>query len=143
VNSSAQLLSTKEARAIPARELFTVEGLGNPQWYSAGARYGDLVWTAGQVPTGSDGTIPDDFERQAELVLDNLERTLAHVGAGLDTLLKVNTYLASWDDFDTYNHVYVSRIGPHGLPPRTSVEIARFAPPMKIELEAVAHVREA
>ena len=139
---SDQQASRKE-HTIPPRELYTIDGLGNPQWYSAGARFGDLVWTAGQVPTGPDGSIPEDFEQQAEIVLANLERTLEHAGAGLDTLIKVNSYLASLDDFDAYNRVYAARIGQHGLPPRTTVEIVRFPPPMRIEIEAVAHVRGA
>jgi 2-iminobutanoate/2-iminopropanoate deaminase len=78
-----------------------------------------------------------------EAVLDNLELALERAGAGLETLLKVNGYLASLDDFETYNRVYVARIGPHGLPPRTTVEVARFPGHMKVEIEAVAHVRPA
>lgn len=139
---SRSTASQKESR-IPSRELYTIEGLGNPQWYSAAARFGDLVWTAGQVPTGPSGSIPEEFEKQAELVLANLEQTLEYAGAGLDTLIKVNSYLASLDDFEAYNRVYTARIGPHGLPPRTTVEIVRFPPPMRIEIEAVAHVRGA
>jgi 2-iminobutanoate/2-iminopropanoate deaminase len=122
------------------RELLVVPGVGNPRWYSGAARFGELVWTAGQVPTRSDGTIPEDFAEQVAVTLDNLETTLRHAGSGLDAILKVNTYLSSVDDFETYNTVYLERLRPYGLPPRTTVEIARFPPPMRIELEAVAHV---
>jgi 2-iminobutanoate/2-iminopropanoate deaminase len=123
------------------REHIVVEGVGNPSWYSTAARHGDLIWTAGQVPGGGGRPIPDSFQDQVEQVLDNLEKALEAAGGGLDTLIKVNTYLASLDDFDAYNAVYVRRIAPHGLPPRTTVEVARFRPPLKIEVEAVAHVR--
>ncbi len=128
-------------RADGGRELVVVQGIGNPQWYSGAARFGDLIWSAGQVPSGPDGTIPEDFEAQVGYVLDNLERTLQEAGGDLGTLLKINTYLASLDDFDTYNRVYVARLEQHGLPPRTTVEVTRFRPPMRIEVEAVAHVR--
>jgi 2-iminobutanoate/2-iminopropanoate deaminase len=123
------------------REHLVVPGIGNPQWYASATRFGDLVWTAGQVPTDADGAMPDDFEEQVSVTLDNLERVLESAGAGLDTLIKVNSYLTDLDDFEAYNEVYVSRIGPHGLPPRTTVQIVRFPPPMRIEIEAVAHVR--
>ena len=124
------------------RELFVVPGIGNPQWYSGASRYGDLIWTAGQIPAGEDGSMPEDFAAQVAATLDNLERTLRHVGGSLGTLLKVNTYLTSLDDFEVYNGIYTERLAPYGLPPRTTVEIVRFPPPMKIEIEAVAHVEQ-
>jgi 2-iminobutanoate/2-iminopropanoate deaminase len=124
------------------RELFNLPG-GNPQWYSSASRFGDLVWSAGQIPRRADGTWAEGFPEQVEVTLDNLEAALEAAGAGLDTLLKVNTFLASIEDFQTYNEVYTRRLGAHGLPPRTTVEIAKFPPPMRIEIEAVAHVRGA
>jgi 2-iminobutanoate/2-iminopropanoate deaminase len=124
------------------RELFVVPGIGNPTWYSGASRFGDLIWTAGQVPARADGSMPEDFAEQVAVTLDNLEATLRHVGGSLDTILKVNAYLTSLDDFDVYNRVYTERLAAHGLPPRTTVEIVRFPPPMKIEIEAVAHVEQ-
>lgn len=123
------------------REHIVIPGIGNPHWYAGAAVFGDLVWTAGQVPVYEGRPMPEDCAAQCELVIDNLERTLEHCGAGLDTLIKVNAYLASLDDFDTYNEIYVRRIGPHGLPPRTTVEVVRFPAPMRVEIEAVAHLR--
>lgn len=122
------------------RELINIEGIGNPQWYSGLSKFGDLIWTAGQVPAREDGSMPEDFAEQVKITLDNLEKTLAAGGANLGTVLKINTYLASLDDFDLYNEVYTARFEGHGLPPRTTVEVVRFPPPMKIEIEAVAHV---
>jgi len=125
-----------------SRSLVVVPGIGNPQWYSGAARYGALIWTAGQVPTREDGSTPEDFAEQVAVTLDNLERTLEAAGGGFDTLLKVNTYLESMDDFETYNAVYTARIGVYGLPSRTTVEIARFRPPTRLEIEVVAHTRD-
>ena len=128
---------------MSTRDLVVVPGLGNPAWYAGASVYGDLVWTAGQVPTRADGSMPEDFEDQVAVTLDNLEKTLLYVGASLGTLLKVNTYLSSLDDFDAYNRVYTVRLAGHGVPPRTTVEIVRFPPPMRIEIEAVAHLQPA
>jgi 2-iminobutanoate/2-iminopropanoate deaminase len=124
---------------MTARNLQSIEGLGNPEWYSSVCRHGDLIWTAGQLPTAADHSVPEDFESQVNLVIDNLEKVLHSAGGGLDTLVKVNTYLASLDDFDAYNSVYTHRLAGFGLPPRTSVAIAGFRPPIRIEIEAVAH----
>jgi 2-iminobutanoate/2-iminopropanoate deaminase len=126
---------------VAERELFVIPERGNPEWYSNSSRYGDLVWTAGQVGRRPDRTWPDSFAEQVEVTLDNLEAALKIAGADFGTLLKVNAYLASFDDFAVYNEVYTRRLADYGVPPRTSVEIARFPPPMLVELEAVAHVR--
>jgi 2-iminobutanoate/2-iminopropanoate deaminase len=123
------------------RELFTVPGVGNPQWYSAAARFGDLIFSAGHLAAGRDGDVPEGIEAQVTATFDNLEQSLQAAGGGLDTLLKINTYLASLDDFEAYNGVYTARLGPHGLPARTTVEVARLPPGFLIEIEAVAHVR--
>jgi 2-iminobutanoate/2-iminopropanoate deaminase len=120
-------------------ETIQVPGVGNPQWYSGAARFGDLIWTAGQVPVREDGAVPEDFAEQVHVMFDNLEKTLAAADSGLGCLLKTTVFLASLDDFDAYNVVYVERMAGHPLPPRSTVEVTRFRRGMRIELEAVAH----
>lgn len=123
--------SQPAASSPPSRELI------NPDpFYAAASRFGDLVWTAGHIADG-----PGPIEKQVEETLDNLEETLEASGAGFDTLLKVNVYLTDWDDWDAFNTIYVDRIGPHGTPPRTTVEVADLALEALIEIEMVAHVR--
>jgi enamine deaminase RidA (YjgF/YER057c/UK114 family) len=53
----------------------------------------------------------------------------------------VNIYLSDWDNWDAFNRNYVARIGRYGLPPRTTVKIARLGLDALIEIEAIAHVR--
>jgi 2-iminobutanoate/2-iminopropanoate deaminase len=123
------------------RELTHVAGIGhNPEVLSSAARYGDLVWTAGQVPVGPDGTVPEDFGDQVRLTLDNLEKVLEGAGASLGTLLKVNAFLASLEDSEVYNRIYLERFAGHERPPRTTVEVGRFPSGIRLEIEAVAHV---
>ena len=124
--------SSAATSASAARELI-VEG----EMYAAASRYGDLVFTAGTLPSDTGAPIED----QVESALDNLEAALEASGAGLDTLLKVNIYLADWDDWSTFNSIYVRRIGEHGLPPRATVQIVTLGAESLIEMEAIAHVR--
>ena len=119
----------------PVRELFKETGLG----YSMASRYGDLVWTAGHLPGMANPT--DPFETQVEVLLDELEATLESAGAGFDTVLKTNVYLLSMEDWETFNEVYVRRVGATGLPPRTTVQVSALGIG-GIEIEMVAHVRE-
>jgi 2-iminobutanoate/2-iminopropanoate deaminase len=134
----ARAKTFRRARMASA-EMIQVPGVGNPQWYSGASRFGDLIWTAGQVPVRADGTVPEDFSEQVHLMFDNLEKTLEAAGSGLGSLLKTMVFLASLDDFDAYNAVYVERMAGHPLPPRSTVEVTRFRRGMRIELEAVAH----
>lgn len=117
----------------PSRELI------NPDVnYAAASRFGDLVFTAGHLPDAPGAS----FKGQVEDVLDRLEATLKASGAGFDTLLKVNVYLADFDDWDTFNTVYLRRIGRYGTPPRTTVDVARLGFDSPIEIAAIAHVRK-
>ena len=54
----------------------------------------------------------------------------------------MNIYLADWDGWETFNTIYVERIGEHGLPPRATVQIAGLGFDSLIEIEAIAHVRD-
>jgi 2-iminobutanoate/2-iminopropanoate deaminase len=107
--------------------------------YSNAAIYGDLVWTAGHLPFQANAT--DPFETQVHAVLDNLEATLNEAGAGFDTVLKTNVYLISFDDWPTFNQIFLERVGRYGLPARTSVQVAGLGIG-RIEIEMVAHVRQ-
>jgi 2-iminobutanoate/2-iminopropanoate deaminase len=124
------------ATPIPtaARELV------NPgELYADASRYGDLVFTAGHLPLNVPGGA---FERQVEDVLDNLEATLEAAGAGFDTLLQANVYLADFDDWETFNTIWQTRIAQHGLPPRTTIEAGRLCcEEFRIEIAVIAHVR--
>ena len=107
--------------------------------YAAASRFENLVFTAGHLPDVRGAS----FEEQVEDVLDGLEETLKASGAGFDTLLKVNVYLTDFDDWDLFNTVYLRRIGQHGTPPRTTVEVARLGGDSAIEIAAIAHLRSA
>ncbi|MGN6330852.1 MAG: RidA family protein [Motilibacteraceae bacterium] len=113
-------------------------GDGVARSYAASASVPGLVFPCGQVPTRPDGTTPADIGEQVTVCLDNLERTLQAAGSGLDRLLQVTVYLADLDEFDAYDAAYRARLQPHPLPPRTTVQVARFRGSKRVELVAVA-----
>ena len=76
-----------------------------------------------------------------EDALNRAEVALEASGAGFDTLLKVNVYLTDWDNWETFDTIYVSRIGEYGTPPRTTVEIVRLGLDGPIEIAAIAYER--
>ncbi|GAA1948515.1 RidA family protein [Amycolatopsis minnesotensis] len=109
--------------------------------YAAAAVHDGVVWTCGQVPVKPDGSTPADLGDQVRVALDNLERVLHDAGASLATLLKLTVYLADLDEFDAYNSAYLARLSAVPLPPRTTVEVARFRGAKRIEIDAVAAIR--
>ncbi|GAA3676903.1 hypothetical protein GCM10023081_13990 [Arthrobacter ginkgonis] len=102
------------------------------------SRVGDLVFAGGHLPRRPDGTVPEDFADQIRLVLEKLGRTLEEAGSGLDRLVKVNVYLADIDRLPEFNAVYYEVLDGLPLPPRTSVEVARFRDASLLEVEAIA-----
>ena len=111
---------------------------GRPRRYAATMTKNGVAYACGQVPVAMDGSIPTAIGDQVRLVFDNLERVLEPTGASLATLLKVTVYLADLDEFDDYNDAYLQRLSGVPLPPRTTVQVARFRGEMRIELDALA-----
>lgn len=120
---------------------FHETGSGKPASYSAAVRSGDLIFTAGQIGVEV-GAEPVDFRAQATEALLRVIVAVEAAGGSLETILKVNGYLADLDDFPVYDEVYRSIIGVDPKPARTTVQIVRFPPPILIEVDAVAVARQ-
>jgi 2-iminobutanoate/2-iminopropanoate deaminase len=106
--------------------------------YTASATHGGVVWACGQVPRRADGTVPHSIEEQVRVAIDNLEAVLRDAGASLATILKVTVFLADLDEFDAYDAAYRACLNGGPLPPRTTVQVARFRGEKRIEIDAVA-----
>ncbi|WP_125612632.1 RidA family protein [Specibacter cremeus] len=113
---------------------------GNPRPYSASAAMNGLVFLCGQVPTRPDGSCPADIAGQVAQAFDNLEQALVAAQSDLSSLLKLTVYLADLDEFEDYNAAYLTRLSGRPLPPRTTVQVARFRGEKRIEIDAVAAV---
>ena len=84
------------------------ENLARPLYpYSPVVAEGDVVVTAGQVGVDVSGDlVKGGIEAQTRQALENLRSCLRAVGCALSDVLRVNAYLASLDDFATFNSVY-------------------------------------
>lgn len=99
--------------------------------------HGDLVFLSGQVGLESDGSIPQRFERQAELAMEALLATLAEAGSGAGELLKLTVYLSRRSDFAAFNELY-ARFIPQPWPARTTLVTELVLPGLLFEIEAIA-----
>ncbi len=109
--------------------------------YSPGAKGGNFVFTAGQVPWDGRGEVTalGDVRAQTLQTLNNVKSVLAEGGAGLDDVLKCTVYLKDMGDFQAMNEVYASFF-PTEPPARTTVQAALAEPEMLVEIEAIAYV---
>jgi 2-iminobutanoate/2-iminopropanoate deaminase len=77
---------------------------------------------------------------QFRQVCENIKEALAAAGAGLEDIVKTNTYVTNMDEFFKCVDIRHEYFGP-GWPTSTNVEVSRLAhPDMMVEIEAVAVV---
>jgi 2-iminobutanoate/2-iminopropanoate deaminase len=101
---------------------------------------GSLVFVSGQGPfEPNTKEIPDGFEDQARMTLENVERVLHAAGAGLQDVVKVNVYLADLKRFREFNKVY-REFFPRDFPARTTVGVDLLG--IRVEIECVAVLPE-
>jgi enamine deaminase RidA (YjgF/YER057c/UK114 family) len=105
---------------------------------------GRMIFVSGQLPLDKSGAIvgANDIERQAQAVFENLKKSLQSVGAKMNHVVKLTTFV-----IDIVNHPPLVRkvraewFGTQMPPASTMVEVPRFAhPDILIEVDAVATV---
>lgn len=105
---------------------------------------GKLVYTAGQLARDSDGNCvgKGDMRAQMEQTFQNLERCLKAAGATWADVVKTNTFVTDFDEFQKCADVRRRYLGV-ATPTSTTVGVTRLAgPDFMIEIEAVAVVKD-
>ncbi len=111
--------------------------------YSQAIKAGGFVYLSGQVAidpaTGEfvDGGIAEQTER----VLKNVTAVLEAAGSSLDLVVKTTVFLADMSEFSAMNEVY-AKFFPEPHPSRSTVQAARLPRDARVEIEAVALVRD-
>jgi enamine deaminase RidA (YjgF/YER057c/UK114 family) len=106
--------------------------------YSRAVSQGDWVFVSGT--TGFDYatmTIAEDIESQTEQCLKNIESALAHAGASLKDIVRINYVLPVGSDFPKCWPVlrkYLGEVRPAAM----MISASLLDPRMKIEIEATA-----
>lgn len=107
--------------------------------YSHAKRFGDLVYTSGQLPVRPDGSHTADrpIEEQARQALGNMLAALRAAGAEPEDILKVTVYIVGVDLWPRFNAVYAEMMG-EARPARTVVPITELHYGYLVEIDAVA-----
>ena len=97
-----------------------------------------ILFLAGQVGKGLDGTVPSDPVEQLGLALDNVMRNLEAAGFEPTDLVKLTTYVVGELDAASRRAQLDRVLGTH-LPTSTLVFVAALASPdYKVEVDAWA-----
>jgi 2-aminomuconate deaminase len=128
-----------------------VEGKATPRGkYPHVKRAGDFLFVSGTSARRADDTIAGaevdplgttrlDIRVQTRAVIENIRDILQSVGAQLQDVVEISTYLVSMDDFAGYNEVYGECFGYDG-PARTTVAVHQLPHPhLLIEIRATAY----
>lgn len=128
-----------------------VEGKATPRGkYSHVRRAGDFLFVSGTSSRRADNSIAGaevdasakprlDIRVQTRAVLENIRDILASVGAGMEDVVEVSTFLVDMQDFAGYNEVYATFFADDP-PARTTVGVSELPHPhLLIEIKAVAY----
>lgn len=105
--------------------------------YSQGKRFGDLVFTAGQIGLDGEGKLPESVADQTRQALRNLRAVLGAGGASFEGVIKTTIFLADMNDFAEVNRIYEEYFG-RSAPARSTVQAARLPKDALVEIEAIA-----
>jgi 2-iminobutanoate/2-iminopropanoate deaminase len=125
---------------MPVKEIITAEkapkAIGP---YSIANRFGDLIFTAGQL--GLDPAAmqlaPGGVEAEARQALTNVKNVLEAAGSDLDHVLKTTIFLRDMADFAKVNAVYAEFFTANP-PARSTVAVAGLPMGGAVEIEVVA-----
>lgn len=109
--------------------------------YSQAIRYGNFVYTSGQVALEpvSGQLVGDDVQTQTHRVFQNLQAVLDSAGTSLNNVVKTTVFLASMSDFQAMNAVYAEYF-QDTKPARSTIAVAELPRKALVEIECVAVV---
>lgn len=106
--------------------------------YSQGIKFGNMVFTSGQIPINpATGELITEIKEATKQSLENVKAILEEAGSSLDKVIKVGVFLNDMNDFAVVNEVY-SEYFNNNKPARSCVEVARLPKDSVIEIEAIA-----
>ena len=109
--------------------------------YNQAIRYGNFVYTSGQValdPT-SGQLVGDDVQTQTRRVFQNLQAVLSSAGTSLNNVVKTTVFLISMSDFQAMNTVYAEYF-QDTKPARSTIAVAELPRKALVEIECIAVV---
>jgi 2-iminobutanoate/2-iminopropanoate deaminase len=110
--------------------------------YSQANKFGELVFTSGQIPLIPETMelLEGDITAQTQQVMKNLMAVLEAANACAETVIKTTCFIKDMNDFAAFNAVYGEYFTTNA-PARSCVEVARLPKDVLVEVEAIAYTR--
>ena len=106
--------------------------------YSQGIKYGDLIFTSGQIPldpkTGN--LISGNIKEEIRQVLNNLNAVLIGGGSSLQSTVKLTVFITDLSCFLDLNEVFREYFFENP-PARSVVQVSALPLGVRIEIEAI------
>jgi 2-iminobutanoate/2-iminopropanoate deaminase len=112
--------------------------------YSQAVRYGQFIYTSGQVALdpATGALVNGDVQDQTHRVMQNLQAVLESAGSSLHKVIKTTIFLAHMSDFQAVNSVYASYFQDGIKPARSTVAVAELPRKAQVEIECIAFVEQ-
>ena len=116
---------------------------------------GDFIFVSGTSSRKPDNTIAGvevidemgtkrlNIYEQTKAVLQNIDRNLQTVGASLQDVVEVSTFLVNMNDFAGYNKAYAEFFDATTGPARTTVAVHQLPhPDLVVEIKVIAYKKQ-
>lgn len=109
--------------------------------YNQAIRYGNFVYTSGQVALdpASGQLVGEDVQTQTRRVFQNLQAVLSSAGTSLNNVVKTTVFLVNMSDFQAMNTVYAEYF-QDTKPARSTIAVAELPRKALVEIECIAIV---
>lgn len=111
--------------------------------YSQAIRAGNTVYVSGEIaidPKTNQVIANATIEEQTRRALENIGAILAAAGLSMEDIVSTTVYLTDVNEFDRMNQVYATFF-KSAPPARATVQVARLARDVKVEISAIAVAR--
>ena len=111
--------------------------------YSQAVKAGGFVFASGQIPIDPETGefVSGGIAEQTRQVMKNLSAVLEAADSGLQLVVKTTVFLIDMAEFTAMNEVYGTFFSDEP-PARATVQAARLPRDARVEIEAVAQLRE-
>lgn len=108
--------------------------------YSQAVRFGNMVFTSGQVALdAATGEMKQNsLEEEAHQVMNNLQLVLQASGVSFDHVVKTSIFLTDMAYFGAVNQVYGSYFSESAYPARETVQVAALPRQARVEISMIA-----
>ena len=110
--------------------------------YNQAVRYGDLLFTSGQIAidpkTGE--LYQGDIQEETRLVMENLKAVLEAASMNFSNVIKTSIFVSDMGNFAAINEVYGQYFDEATAPARETVEVANLPKYVKVEISMIAGV---